>query len=483
MHAATQQTGYEKIKSLKKNLKCNIPDLIVLAKQNDPFYIGNERTTEMGKWFKNIWAIFGYTNGVHLRRVYYQIISQETTIKKHDGTNFTPTESDWQYLNATSKYARYLGLMDPSAIIDRRNPEPHIYSFGSPHHFSIDFGTGVHRKEEIGVEQLEYSYELENPLSEISMPYIDSDLSWELHDWKLPYFVIKGGSYDEKLQPYHIEVWSEKSTMDDVLVPLCKFLHVDYVTGLGFMSITAVIKLLQERVREHQKPTRILYISDYDPAGDAMPIAVSRQIEYWLGYYDFDFDIKLNPIVLTGEQVKQYHLPRAPIKESDKRKANFEETHGEGAVELDALEALYPGKLERIAKEEILKFRDADLESKFDESEDDFVSNLQTEWQEKIEPFQDELDEIKEKVQGICESYKNHLEELDKQLQDELSPINYELKKLWQAIQKNPDGINVEIPDIPTAETPPEDEGWLFDSNRSYLDQLEFYKRKKRGEN
>jgi hypothetical protein len=48
----------------------------------------------------------------------------------------------------------------------------------------------------------------------------------------------------------------------------------------------------------------------------------------------------LTPLALTLAQVQQYRLPRIPIKESDRRKPGFEDTYGEGAVELDALEAL-----------------------------------------------------------------------------------------------------------------------------------------------
>ncbi len=33
-------TGYEQIKQLAKKLKCNISDLLVLARQNDPFFSG-----------------------------------------------------------------------------------------------------------------------------------------------------------------------------------------------------------------------------------------------------------------------------------------------------------------------------------------------------------------------------------------------------------------------------------------------------------
>ena len=108
------------------------------------------------------------------------------------------------------------------------------------------------------------------------------------------------------LQPYHLEIWVEKSTMDDVLLPLCRRYHVNLVTGLGFMSITSVIGLLNRIVQSGER--RVLYISDFDPAGDGMPTAVARQIEYWLAHHALESDIKLTPIALTTEQVAAYRF-------------------------------------------------------------------------------------------------------------------------------------------------------------------------------
>ena len=73
---------------------------------------------------------------------------------------------------------------------------------------------------------------------------------------------------------------------------------------------------------ELKKPCRILYVSDFDPAGGGMPVSVARQIEYAIKDHASDMDIKLDPLILTCEQVEEYGLPRTPIKDSDRRKAN-----------------------------------------------------------------------------------------------------------------------------------------------------------------
>ena len=89
-----------------------------------------------------------------------------------------------------------------------------------------------------------------------------------------------------------------------------------------------------KRVATAGKPARIFYISDFDGAGEGMPVQVARQAEFWLPTYAPGADVKLTPVALTAEQVRYYQLPRTPIKEGDLTKQGFEERHGGGATEL-----------------------------------------------------------------------------------------------------------------------------------------------------
>ena len=164
-------------------------------------------------------------------------------------------------------------------------------------------------------------------------------------------------SAPEIVEDYVIEIWAEKSTMNDILVPLARRLGVTLVTGLGELSHTHC-NLLVKRVLEHQRKCRILYIADHDPAGHGMPVSIARKIEHILRRDGHDdLDIRLDPLVLTAEQVGHYGLPRIPIKGSDRRKGHFEARFGEGAVELDALEAIHPGELARIIEQRIEVYR------------------------------------------------------------------------------------------------------------------------------
>ena len=54
-------------------------------------------------------------------------------------------------------------------------------------------------------------------------------------------------------------------------------------------------------------------------------------------------------------------------------------------------------------------------------------------------------------------------------------------KVYGHAIQDALEGLEPDLPPLPTPEANPDDEGWLFDSRRDYLEQLEHYKRRKAG--
>ncbi len=449
-------TGYEKIKQLAKLRRCPIPDLLVLARQNDPFFAGSPTARAMAEWFAELWRRFGYTTGVHLRRVHYQLVSLGDATK-HNGSPYENTEADWNYLLSAGKHARYLGLVDPEAFVDRRNPEPRVF---------LPSGSG---------EKPGWRYEF----PWWPLPRINADLAADL-DWELPWFWVKGYDYSEALQPYHLEVWVEKSTMNDVLEPLCRRYGVNLVTGVGFLSITSVVELLK-RVRLYGKPCRILYISDFDPAGDLMPTAVARQIEYWLDFYGLNADIKLKPIALTRDQVLAYRLPRVPIKDSDRRKGSFEERYGEGAVELDALEALYPGKLARIVEDHILQFRDEDLPRKLSEAREEAREELRAWWEARVEPYRGELEGLKVQVEEVARKYQARLEELAREMEEELAPYAAKLESLRRAVEEAVASIAPELPELPEPEAAPEGEDWLFDSGRSYFEQLAVYKMRTRG--
>jgi hypothetical protein len=56
--------------------------------------------------------------------------------------------------------------------------------------------------------------------------------------------------------------------------------------------------------------------------------------------------LRVNDLLALATKNYHYHyhyrLPRIPVNETDLRRLGFEQAYGQGAVELDALEALVP---------------------------------------------------------------------------------------------------------------------------------------------
>jgi len=147
-------------------------------------------------------------------------------------------------------------------------------------------------------------------------------------------------------QAYHVEIWTEKTTINDILEPIGTTYNVNIQPFSGQATSTKVAELI-ERIYHINKPVRILYISDYDSYGHNMPVSCARKIEWFLDTMDSEQDVKLEKILLTGEQVERYELPAAP----DSR----------NKVEIDALEVYYPGETERIVRAAVSRYVDLGL--------------------------------------------------------------------------------------------------------------------------
>ncbi len=425
---------YGQIKQLAKTTGQRVTDLIVLAPQNDPFYTGTPTDWALAEWFTQLWQAFGYTGGVHIRRVHYQIVSQDQPVVLPNGVPYENTMECWDILNLASKAARYLGLVDAAAFRDRRNPEPVVYA--------------RHWRSRPAVYA---SGDIET--SDLSLPAFPA----------LPQYQISG--YRGQ-QAYHVEIWCEKSTMNDVLEPLCQHYGANLQTGLGELSITATLALVS-RLRQANTPARILYVSDFDPAGQSMPVAVSRKIEYFVRTLGLDLDVRVFPVVLTLEQVQHYGLPRTPIKETERRRVGFESRHGEGAVELDALEALYPGELQAVLSRYIECYYDSSLSELVADAQARLQEDLSFAWREVLAPYAAEVQEL-----------QSVYEQLQEELAERLAGYSQRMQHLWHAMRSD---LEAAVPDLryyplPLPEYGDEIGDGLYNSARDYLEQVEAYK-------
>jgi hypothetical protein len=397
-------------------------------------------------WFAEQWVRFGMPPGAHVRRLHYRLISQETLLTLPNGSGlYVNTLLCSQMLNRASADARYLGLIPDGVIADHRNPEATIHlanTIEQPADVSIFTGHVWNRTETSSPEKTILS---------------------------LPCILLKAPIIAQR---YHIEIWAEKSTMNDILLPIGEKYGINVVTAAGETSLTAC-ELLVARVRASGLPCRIFFLSDHDPAGDKMPQSAARKIEYVIGG-DTSLDIQLNPVAVTSEQCEQLSLPRTPIKDTETRAEKFEERFGEGGVELDALEALYPGLLAQILETQIARYYDPDLAGSVRKVVGEVtvdISRVNNEVRARYREEIAELESERDAISAEAEAAMLRRKEREAALMERARPLFETMSEELEAVAPETDEYL-----WPEPAEGDEDYDSLFDSTRSYLEQIERYR-------
>ena len=128
---------------------------------------------------------------------------------------------------------------------------------------------------------------------------------------------------------HRVEVWCESRSLAGTVQRTCEELGVDLYPAGDFASDTFVYEAAQE-IEYIGKPTVLLYLGDYDPAGLLIDQDIIRKLREHLP----DQDVELRRLAITAEQIEQYNLPTKPRKAGDRRRLDIEDT-----VEAEALPA------------------------------------------------------------------------------------------------------------------------------------------------
>lgn len=446
--------------------------VLAMARSNDPFYAGQNSQREDARWFADLFRRLGFEGRrTHLRFVHYAAAGIEPNPEtggadqQHlpDSSPYENTKENWVFLQEAAKHARNMDLVDPRNIVDKRVKGVRLNAPAEP---------------------------APEPAVEVREPFVSLP-SIAVHNLE-PYVSPAtarptGYEYDRAHEPSLVEMWTEKD-LDEADNPLfediCDELGVNLIPGIGFMTISSFYALLQRRARL-EKPLRILYVSDFDPAGEHMPVSPARHIEFAIRNMEEKPDIRLHHLALTAEQVRELELPRMPIRESDLRKGKFEERHGEGAVELNAL--MHPTRVSRteeMLRNAIESLRDESLPRKLAVASMRARRVLDEEVERRLRWPHRALSLIEEKAREIAARYEEELRDIAEKLEEDMAPFEECAERVLHVARRRLEGLeNVDLPGVSDlgVESEGAASGWLYDSSRDYLEQLAAYKRHKTG--
>jgi hypothetical protein len=205
-----------------------------------------------------------------------------------------------------------------------------------------------------------------------------------------------------------------------------------------------------------------------------MPVSVARKIEYDIRDEREEHDIQLRWVVLTHEQCVEYRLPRTPLKETERRAGKFEARFGEGATELDALEALHPGELRRILEHEINRYRDRGLARRIGnvtkKAWGDVIAAQRRVYARHAETIAQVEADHAELLTNIAE-LRERIAELQSEFEESAQPV-------FDAVEAD---LAAELPSAddyrwPEPKDGVEDDDPLYDSSRDYFEQLARYR-------
>lgn len=251
---------------------------------------------------------------------------------------------------------------------------------------------------------------IEDRVRKPTKPYYCLDIADALKD------TLKSYRRDRmEAQNNYIEVWVEKDALSGVLKRVTEKYGINILVNKGYSSVTAMFdsyNRFQRNILEG-KICHILYLGDHDPSGQDMIRDIWQRLseflysdeEIWeyykqrIGengsftsgqrnkYWDYIFNtyyqepkcetysdevgkvyfdgvkgfildnLRIEPIALTTDQIRQYEPPPNPAKITDPRAKDYISLHGNYSWEVDALK---PQILHKILEDSILEVIDLD---------------------------------------------------------------------------------------------------------------------------
>jgi hypothetical protein len=391
---------------------CKLKDLTVLASQNDPFRVDTPAGHRDGRWFAEMVEVkLGDGRVIHLRGFHYAVLGET----KPDGTQYRNTDADWIWLQGTAaKAARWNGYVPFERIRDARNNAPVVR---------------IHQDED--------------PVPYLSPGQIELTLPEELTSTiEVEGFV--------GVQPYKLILVGEKTSLEEVLAPIAEQRKADLYLPSGEISDTLAYQMGRIAAEDGRR-TVVFYLSDCDPSGWQMPVSLARKLQA-LETLEFPgLELEVRHICLTPDQVREYGLPYAPMKDTERRADRWFAAMGVQQTEVDAIATLQPDLLDRLVRRAIAPY--------FDTSLDRRVYEARHRWQ------------VEAQSMLTNQLGADRLEQMRAEAEANLAGLEEQVKAINDALRVDATGIQVPPIEIPQPDVAGRDGLPLFDSSWSHADQ------------
>ena len=185
---------------------------------------------------------------------------------------------------------------------------------------------------------------------------------------------------------------------------------------------------------------------------------------------------------------------RAPPLKETINAPRFEARFGEGATELDALEALHPGELHRILEREILRFHDQEFADRWRAARLEAQRTIGEIEDEILERHAEATDALEQRRADLKSLADERLADLRRQVNERLADLRPVAEEVMTDLRRQADqlmanssahndaireDLEAEAPDADEFEWPVPAAGWsdpLLDTTRNYIEQIDRYK-------
>jgi hypothetical protein len=210
-------------------------------------------------------------------------------------------------------------------------------------------------------------------------------------------------------------------SLDDILTPVARECSADLDLPAGEISDT-MLHSMAETGAQDGRPMVAFCFSDCDPSGWQMPISIGRKLQAFKALLFPDLQFQVRRVALTPEQVRLRGLPSTPLKSTERRADRWQAAAGVEQTEIDALAALQPALLRRMAREAIKPFYDPTLADRCREAESEWEEACQQAVDDQTD--QERLDAIAEQANALLEPVREQIKALEEQIR--IDPSDYE---------------------------------------------------------